>query len=790
MENISTQISHTQCCGCSACLNKCPVNAISMQENDEGFLYPVVDESKCTHCGLCLKACPLLAKQNNNKQEPDCYAVMAPDEIRAKSSSGGMFTLLAEYVIYGGGYVCGTAFKEDWSVHHIMVNKLEDLDKLRGSKYVQSNTENCYKEIKSLLQQDKLVLFTGTPCQIAGLYSFLDKEYDNLITCDILCHGAPSNGVWQKYLHENFDINKIKNVNFRDKSQIGWSCSHCTITLDNNKKIVTNDYTKLFHNRTILRKSCENCKFSKLPRPADITLGDWWGIKDYAPEINDNKGLSLVLINTAKGEQLFNELNIPTERCKKIILHKNYNNGNIHYGTKLNDNREKFFKNNQTLTFQKAAKVSENKFDVCLISTYYGLNYGSVLVSFACNKIIRNLGYSVLMLNKPSFQWNYMEEGDTIPNLFAEKHYNISRIYQSDEDLINLNNVCTAFIAGSDQIFHPRLYAHFAFLDFVQNQKNKIAFATSFGHNEFIETPEITLKRKLSLHRFNHISLREKTPKLCNEIFDIDAVELIDPTLILPLSEFESLANSVTMDLPEKYLLTYVLDLNPEKVKAIKYIAEKLKLEIININNLDPRGRKKQDLTYLKDYTPEEFLHLYQNAAFVVTDSYHGTCFSAKFNKRFISFINKKRGEMRYKMFSTLGLDERIFADPNMIYDNDIIYKDFDFTKVNNIITEKAEFAVNWLKNALENNTNQYSDIENYTDLAIKELATKVHELKLKERELENCKLLFKKNRILRTYYRYKLLSKLTFGKKRKHYKKKYKEMKPTIKALRRLIKM
>lgn len=787
MENINT-ISKNKCCGCGACLNKCPVKAISMQENDEGFLYPVIDESKCTHCGLCLKSCPLLAQKSENDNTPQCYAVMAQDDIRMKSSSGGMFTLLAEYVINKGGYVCGAAFKKDWSVHHIIVNTIEDLDKLRGSKYVQSNTENCYNEIKTLLQQDKLVLFTGTPCQVAGLKSFLSKDFDNLITADILCHGAPSNGVWQKYLHENFDVNKIKNINFRDKEKIGWSCSHCTITLNNGQQIVSNDYTKLFHNNTILRTSCEDCKFSKLPRPADITLGDWWGIRDYAPEINDDNGLSFVLLNNKKGQSIFTELDISTERYKQISLRENYNNGNIHIGAKLNTNREKFFKNNKEVNFQKAAKVAESKYDVCLITIFYARNYGSILVSYACNKLIRNLGYTVLMLNKLGRQWSSAEEGHTISNNFAQKHYNVSGIRQTELDLIGLNEYCDIFVTGSDQILNPGLSVPFAFQEFVYNSKNKIMFDSSFGHDCYPAPHDVIQKRKYLLKRFNHIALREKSDKLCKDIFDIDAVELIDPTLILPLKEFTILADSVKMDLPEKYLLTYVLDLTPEKAKAINYIAEKLDLKIINIDNLDPRQRKDCGLTYLKNYTPEEFLHLYKNATFVVTDSYHGTCFSTKFNKPFVSFINTRRGKLRYKLFSMLGLDERIFENPNMIYDNDVIYKDFNFTNANNIIAEKTEFAINWLKNALENNTSKYSDIENYTDTALKDLATQIHRLKQKEADLDNCKLLFRKNKLFCTYFRYKLLSKLTWGKKRKHYKQKYKDMKPTIKQLRHLL--
>lgn len=254
-----------------------------MQENDEGFLVPRIDESKCITCGLCLKVCPTLQEKRQNAAEPVCYAAQAPDSIRSVSSSGGVFTLIAEEIINRGGSVCGAAFREDWSVHHIIINNKEDLAKLRGSKYVQSDTEDCYKRIKALLREKRWVLFSGTPCQVAGLYTYLGKDYDTLLTVDIFCHGSPSPGVWKRYLRENYKLDDIVNVNFRDKTAIGWSCSHVAITKRDGTKDVCNNYTKWFHHDVIMRLSCQDCKFNKLPRPGDISVGDWWGNKQSCP---------------------------------------------------------------------------------------------------------------------------------------------------------------------------------------------------------------------------------------------------------------------------------------------------------------------------------------------------------------------------------------------------------------------------------------------------------------------------------------------------------------------------
>ena len=191
-----------------------------MQENNEGFLVPVLDADKCIDCGLCMKPCPSLQEKRDNAVEPQCYAAQASDDIRAISSSGGVFTPLAEQILERGGVVCGAAFREDWTVHHIIVDNKEELAKLRGSKYVQSDTEDCYKRIKALLKEGTWVLFSGTPCQVAGLYTYLGKEYDTLVTIDIFCHGAPSPGVWKRYLRENYEPGSIANINFRDKAAI------------------------------------------------------------------------------------------------------------------------------------------------------------------------------------------------------------------------------------------------------------------------------------------------------------------------------------------------------------------------------------------------------------------------------------------------------------------------------------------------------------------------------------------------------------------------------------------
>lgn len=305
----------SSCCGCSACYAICPKQCISLSADKEGFLYPVVNAEVCINCGLCEKVCPVLHPKKKESQ-PDVFAAINTDEkIRQQSSSGGIFTLIAEKVIDEGGVVFGARFNQNWEVVHDYTETKEGLSCFRGSKYVQSNLGNSFNQAKSFLDTGRKVMFTGTPCQIAGLKNFLRKSYDNLLAVDVVCHGVPSPVVWKEYLNQSVkNIYKkqplskgtlklkdvIQNISFRSKEN-GWKNYHVAIEYKNREResvpFYQNVYMNAFLSDFSLRSSCFACPAKLDNMQGDITLADCWGIDELMPEIDDDKGCGLMLIH-------------------------------------------------------------------------------------------------------------------------------------------------------------------------------------------------------------------------------------------------------------------------------------------------------------------------------------------------------------------------------------------------------------------------------------------------------------------------------------------------------------
>ncbi len=313
--NVSEKVNKNLCTGCGACVQSCNKNALSLVQDKKGFLYPEVNNTLCTECGLCLQKCHILRQDVLNYEEQQAYGFKHNDDVRKKGSSGGAFILLSDYVLKHGGVVYGAAYSDDniADVRHIRAVTPEQRDAVCGSKYVQSNVCDVLPQVKDDLINGKKVLFTGTPCQVAGLKKYLNNQnYDNLILCDIFCHSVPSPLLFRDHINllERNKNKKIINYTSREK-RFGWTRCDCIYYEDGSQEyssMRSQLYYLLFITKLACRPSCTNCLYAGCNRTGDFTIGDYWGADK---SVKDNLGVSSLLVNTDKGRKMFNEMDIP-----------------------------------------------------------------------------------------------------------------------------------------------------------------------------------------------------------------------------------------------------------------------------------------------------------------------------------------------------------------------------------------------------------------------------------------------------------------------------------------------
>ena len=365
LSDMITLSDPTGCCGCGACASACPHEAISLREDAEGFLYPHTDADRCTRCGLCEKVCPLLGGPAAARPPLHAYAAHnKSDTQRGQSSSGGIFSLLAEEVTAGGGAVFGARFSRDCrSVCHDYTEVPECIAPFRGSKYVQSRTGSAFRQVQALLRAGRTVLFTGTPCQVAGLRRFLRKDYPRLFTAECLCHGVPSPKVWRRYVDEIFPAGQeaggaegkeeLRSVNFRDKGH-GWKDyrvvlrsapsgdpASCRTLIEESHH--RNPYMRAFLSNLCLRPSCYACRLKNGRSGSDLTLGDFWGIDRISPALDDDRGCTLLLVNTPRGEALCERIAPRMERTEADLEKAKPYNGGFSESIPVPSRRRSFF---------------------------------------------------------------------------------------------------------------------------------------------------------------------------------------------------------------------------------------------------------------------------------------------------------------------------------------------------------------------------------------------------------------------------------------------------------------
>lgn len=373
------------CCGCSACASVCAHHAITMRPDGMGFLYPEVDKSKCVDCGLCNHVCAFNDDydKSGNLDEPDVYAARHKDinEI-STSRSGAVFIALSDWILEQGGVVYGAGYEDHFRVVHKRATNKGQRDEFKGSKYVQSDLKDTFCQIKKDLKQGYKVMFSGTPCQTSGLLSYLKllkQDISLLYVVDLVCHGVPAPNVWRdylKYIEKKYHA-KITAVNFRDKSQFGWAAHKESFKLDD-KYVCTSTYSDLFCKCIMFRDSCGVCHFANLKRPSDLTIGDFWGWEKVDQHINtDNKGVSLLLVNTEKGRRLFSEIENQINYLKSDSRH--CLQPNLEHPSLINPLRTEFEQNFISRGFVYCAK-----------------KYGNIGLSHRIYSLLRKVKHKIL----------------------------------------------------------------------------------------------------------------------------------------------------------------------------------------------------------------------------------------------------------------------------------------------------------------------------------------------------------------------------------------------------------
>lgn len=738
--------NYQNCTGCGACLNICHKGAISMTEDEYGFVFPSIDREKCVNCGLCDKVCDRIDALN--KSYPlKTYAVSSKNtELSQKSSSGGMFAELAKSVLSNDGVVFGCAmekFDDKFVINHISVENEQDLYKLQGSKYVQSDIENSYLEAKKYLEENREVLFSGTPCQIAGLKSFLNKDYDNLLTVDLSCTGVPNQSLFNDYVKflENKHNCQIYDFYFRNKKYNGWACNGY-VFVDNKNKIhiekgVNSSYHTLFLTNKITRKSCQTCKFSGMERISDITIADCWGIDDSYPFLlkenggifDKNDGISLTLVNSEKG-QIFCE-----KISEKIIKHevnveklKQYNrplrkrelNNTTEYLEEYKNNGydglNKLFKKN--FGFNKMFYYSimsyiprfiKNMYKIlfskkhydCLLMTGYGLtNYGSLLTVYALSKCMSNLGYTNRIIHYVNI-YGFCKK-------FVEKYLNLTDLCINSNDYRKLNKLTNTFILGSDNLINLSTnsfqYVSNCLFNYTFADKKRIMISGSIGSwDGKLKSDEQKQYIKFLLNRFDYVSTREEHGKSVFENeYGVSADWINDPVFYIDKSEYEKLAEKSDLKFNKDTVMSYVLYPN-EKTNEIKHhllnSGDYDEISFDGNENVKFFGNEKAD-------SVEDWLYSVINSKLIVTDSFHCVCFALIFNKPFICLRNSHATVRFTSLFKRLGIDRKLIESVDDLKEYDLNY---DFETVNNSIKDIKEFA---LKNIIASMSKQKQDVQ------------------------------------------------------------------------------
>lgn len=705
------------CCGCSACQEACPYQAIHMEADRDGFLYPKIDETVCRSCGKCIQVCPMLHVEAPFHTGKKQVLAIAKDHCWGSSTAGGAYLALASRWLEEKDHVvCAPVFDGLYRVKHRMLSG-QMPEASAKFKYLQSDKGNVFGEIRKLLEEEKSVLFAGTPCETAGLKRYLGQDYPGLLTVDMSCPGAFSPLSYEKYIRETYQTQEIKEIDFSSKKYFG-SLAGYGVRIqkkDGSVRAVGENrdfYWKAIRAGVNVRKSCRVCQYVYADQAADISLAPVGEEEKTGIQVLDKtKALTRITCSTPKGKALLEKARGNFRDIEKCVPAKR-----VLSPIRFHENRDYFFELLERGTFAKAVTYAvEDRYDVGIIGLWYGSNYGSMMTYYGLHQTLKRMGLSVLMISNPLGISNEMIMDRTDARIFAREHYHISQV-KTLSRLTELNKKADCFIVGSDQLWNyylSRPYRQMYYLDFVEKNKKKIAYGTSFGGTGKFNGDEAERARvRENLRQFDAVSVREEyAVDICRETFGVEAVKVLDPVFLCDAGEYRALYDKVTA--PETpYILAYILNPSEEKTQALKHLAGKYQCKVLVILDQPPGDFEKnkeamgtvndEEIQILKSVTVQEWLEYIDRARYVITDSFHGCCFSIILEKQFMAIMNKKRGARRFPdLMGNLGLKDYLVEDASQLLREDRLEQPIPYDKVRETLLAQRKASLKWLWNAV-----------------------------------------------------------------------------------------
>ena len=755
-----------ECCGCTACSTACPQGAIAMKEDKQGFFYPSVNASLCVECGLCQRVCPQTNGQLDPKESLQYLAMKHTNEqLRLTSRSGGIFAAVAQRVLKEGGTVYGAAFDQELRVCHIRITQPEKLSRLQGSKYVQSDMKDCMRLAGQDLRDGRTVLFSGTPCQIEGLLRWIRAASipsEGLLTMDVVCHGAPSPLVYERYLDEQEQRigGSITAFDFRDKEK-GWRdhCESMSALIDGaEKKEFSKAYSDMFYQHNMVRPSCYVCPFACRERSSDVTIADYWGVEKYAVEMDDDRGVSLVMPHTVSGLKMIESVQqdfivkpVTWEQCRQSALEKPTGKG-ADYEAFWNDmetagigevlkKSQETKKNAELQMLRRMEEERQKKLrdawskqppvrSVGILTFHRAHNYGAMLQAWALRTYLKNKGYKAEIINYrcESIDHSYMPlPYQIVPNyeqfktpdqpsrgikmylqvwkgivpvlrLWRKRRKRFLRFYRQmgvrGRTLNEKDLGCLHYDAVICGSDQIWVMQDAAYYGAFPGDMRRIAYAPSFGNRPF--PPDFHPTVYKWLHQLDRISVREESmiPYL-EEAFGISPLAaVLDPTLLLTAEDYQPLLLPRTKLGNKPYVFCYCVLEDDAMVDLARKIACKNGWELIVLRTWLRPDQKDQ----IQEVTagPREFVTYIHDAEFVISNSFHGAVFSILFKKLFYSVYKQGTNNRIQDLLDSLDLKQCHIEDQLPDVEPKI-----DWEKVFALLDRKRNVSFQFLEDSL-----------------------------------------------------------------------------------------